>query len=114
MDQTDRFQCAFGGRSLLAVGGVFQRRSRSDLNAQLAYFLDRKLWQGASLRHDLTYYPRLSDLNDYYLLAQFVLEQEISSKWSVNATIILDYDATPAPDTKRSTSKVLIGISTKF
>jgi Protein of unknown function, DUF481 len=76
--------------------------------------LEKALWKGARLKHDFTIYPDIGDLSDYYLLAQVILEQALSGSLTIDARYIFDYDTTPAPDTKKSTSKFVLAVGKTF
>jgi len=88
--------------------------TRSDVTLKLGYLLDMALWRAARLKHDFTIYPAISDLSDYYFLAQVALEQGLTDSLSFEVRYILDYDATPAPDADKSSSKLILAVGKAF
>jgi hypothetical protein len=85
-----------------------------DITLRLGYLLEKALWKSARLKHDFTIYPSFSDFSDYYFLAQIALEQALSHSMTVEARYIVDYDSTPAPDTNKSSTKVIVAVGKTF
>jgi Protein of unknown function, DUF481 len=86
----------------------------SDLSVRLGYLLEKALWRGARLKHDFTIYPATHDLRDYYFTARFSLEQALANGFTIDLRLLLDYDATPAPDADKSTSKFILAVGKSF
>ncbi|NUL81104.1 MAG: DUF481 domain-containing protein [Armatimonadetes bacterium] len=86
----------------------------STLNGRAGYLFDMALWNGAILKHDLTFLPKLSDFDDYYSIARVVIEQELGGAFTVNLLAIFDYDSTPAPGAKKATSRYILALGKKF
>jgi putative salt-induced outer membrane protein YdiY len=86
----------------------------SKVTGQLGYRLNALFLGTARFRHDLTYYPTLSDLSDSYLLSQFILEQPLAGSMYLDLRYIVDYTSHPGANAARSTSKLLFGLGKKF
>jgi hypothetical protein len=88
--------------------------TRSNLAPRLGYLLEKTLWKSARLKHDFTIYPKLSDWSDYYLLTQVILEQVLSDSVTIDARFIFDHTSKPAPNVKKSTSKLILAVGKTF
>jgi putative salt-induced outer membrane protein YdiY len=135
--QTDRVQ-KLDLRVLLGTGYGYQWRTSADFNfrtdvglslryedfqdaaadwrpaAQLGYALDGKLPRGLKYGHNMAFFPALFIRGDYYLRAEFTLEQPLGGAFSFNARAILDETTRPGPDAARYTSKYIFGLGVSF
>ncbi|MEP6755599.1 MAG: DUF481 domain-containing protein [Chthonomonadales bacterium] len=88
--------------------------NKSGISGQAGYLYTRRVSKTANFRHDLTYYPKLSNLNDYYAVTNLIFDQALSGSLTLSARILMDYSSTPAPGAQRSTSRYILSIGTKF
>jgi len=88
--------------------------STSNISAQLGYHLDKKLNDKITFINDLTYYPSLDKVSDYYLTSTAELRAAITEKMFANFRVILDYDVTPAEGSKTTDLKYILGIGWSF
>lgn len=87
---------------------------KTRLAGELGYDFKWILTAATTFIHDLTFLPALSDLADNYLLIQFGLNQDLTSKLYASLQAILDNTSRPGPGAAKSTSKLLIGLGLRF
>lgn len=88
--------------------------SRNSATMEAGYRFEWAPRDGTRLTHNLTWFPNLKGMSDYYYLAQFGLEQSVSGNLFVSIRSILERDTTPAPGVPRTTSRLLLGVGTRF
>ena len=91
-----------------------QTDSNSEISIQLGYNFDKKLTQNTSFIHELTYYPSIDKLSDYYLTTTAELRTTVTAAIFMNAKAILDYDATPAIGAHKTDVKYFLGLGYSF
>lgn len=85
--------------------------SDSKFSLRLGYIYDQKFDKVFSLVHNLTYYPDLGDMSDYFLTSTSTeLRAQINSCLFTNFKILFDYDATPAEGKGNTDVKYLFGV----
>lgn len=88
--------------------------SKSELTTQLGYHFDRKLNSKAKFTHDLTYYPRIEKISDYFLTATAGIRADINASFFANFKTIFNYNVTPAAGAGRTDVKYFFGIGYNF
>lgn len=91
-----------------------QTDSNSELSFQAGYNLNKRLWKNLRFVHDLTYYPSLDQVSDYYLTTTGELRTNLTKQLLANLKIIFNYDATPAADQGSTDVKYLLGVGLSF
>jgi len=91
-----------------------QTESNSELSAQLGYHFDKKLVDNIKFIHDLTYYPSIQKVSDYFLTTTAEVRAGISKNMFTNFKVILDYDTTPAQGSGKTDTKYLLGVGWNF
>lgn len=91
-----------------------QTDSNSELSFQAGYNLNKRLWKNLRFVHDLTYYPSLDRVSDYYLTTTGELRTNLTKQLVANLKIIFNYDATPAVDQGSTDVKYLLGVGLSF
>ena len=75
--------------------------TNDSVSLKLAYHIDKKLREGIKAFHNMTFFPAVQDINDYYFLTDAGLRVDLTSG-SPEFKVERKYDATPAPDASRS------------
>ena len=88
--------------------------SNSELSAQAGYNLDHQLNKSVKFLHDLTYYPALDKVSDYYLTTTAELRASLTQTMFANFKMIFNYDATPATGRSSTDVKYIFGIGMTF
>jgi len=88
--------------------------SNSELSAQAGYNLDHQLNKSVKFLHDLTYYPALDKVSDYYLTTTAELRASLTKTMFANFKTIFNYDATPAAGRSSTDVKYIFGIGMTF
>jgi len=91
-----------------------QAGSNSELTAQVGYNIDHKFTRKIHLRHDLTYYPAMDKLSDYYLTTTGSLRADLTDRTFVDFKTIFSYDSTPAPGQGGTDVKYILGVGLDF
>jgi putative salt-induced outer membrane protein YdiY len=88
--------------------------SKSDLSAQLGYHFDKKLHSQIKFLNDLTYYPSLEKLSDFFLTTTAEIRFSVTEQIFTNFKVIYNYNTTPAEGTGKTDVKYLLGVGLKF
>ncbi len=88
--------------------------SNSEISMQLGYNFDKKLYKKIKFLNDLTYYPSIVKLSDYYLSTTAEIRAYFTERFFANFKAILDYDATPAPGSGETDVKYIFGLGVSF
>ncbi len=88
--------------------------SNSELSAQAAYNFDHQIRDGVKFIHNLTYYPALDKLSDYYLTTTAELRASLTKSMFANFKVIFNYDATPAIGRGSTDVKYIFGAGMTF
>ena len=88
--------------------------SNSELSAQAGYNFDHQLNKSVKFLHDLTYYPALDKVSDYYLTTTAELRASLTQTMFANFKTIFNYDATPAVGRSSTDVKYIFGIGMTF
>lgn len=88
--------------------------SNSELSVQAGYHFDKKLYEGLQFINELTYYPAIDKVSDYYLTTTAELRASITGQMFTNFKVIFDYDATPAQDAGSTDVKYILGAGMSF
>ncbi len=91
-----------------------QTDSNSEISAQIGYYFDKKLWKNLSFIHELTYYPILDKLSDYYLTTTAELRTNFTQTLFMNVRAIMNYDDTPAIGSHKTDVKYFLGLGYSF
>ncbi len=91
-----------------------QTDSTSNVSAQLGYHLDKRLTKTLLFINDLTYYPSIEQVSDYFLTTTAELRASITEKMFTNFKVIFDYDSTPAQDAGSTDVKYILGVGWSF
>ena len=88
--------------------------SNSELSLQAGYNFDHQINESVKFLHDLTYYPALDKLSDYYLTSTAELRASLTKTMFANFKVIFNYDATPATGRGSTDVKYIFGIGMTF
>ena len=91
-----------------------QTSSNSELSFQAGYNFDRQVTKTVKFLHDLTYYPAIEKLSDYYLTTTAELRASLTQAMFANFKVIFNYDATPAMGQGSTDVKYLLGVGLNF
>jgi putative salt-induced outer membrane protein YdiY len=91
-----------------------QTDSNSEITLQLGYNFDKKLRENIKFVHDLTYYPSIDKVSDYYLTTTAGVRADFSKTFFLTLKAILNYDATPAIGSGKTDVKYFLGLGYRF
>jgi len=91
-----------------------QTDSNSDITLQLGYNFDKKFRKNIKFVHDLTYYPAIDKVSDYYLTTTAGMRADFSETFFLTVKAILNYDATPAIGAHKTDVKYFLGLGYRF
>ncbi len=91
-----------------------QTDSNSEVSFQAGYNLDKTLMKNVKFIHDLTYYPSIDKVSDYYLTSTGEIRAYFTSTMFTTFKVIFDYDATPAIGSHKTDTKYLFGVGYSF
>lgn len=91
-----------------------QTDSSTQVSGQIGYHLDKKLTQKLMFVNDLTYYPGLEKLSDYFLTTTAELRADITEQIFTNFKVVFDYDSTPSRDAGSTDVKYIWALGYKF
>jgi putative salt-induced outer membrane protein YdiY len=103
----------------LGLASVFEKyqnlaESKNKLSLQAGYNFSQQLGKNTKFLNDLTWYPSLDKLSDYFLTSTAELRTSLTKNMFANLKIIFNYDATPAPDRGNTDIKYLLGVGLSF
>jgi putative salt-induced outer membrane protein YdiY len=103
----------------LGVASLYEKfdnatESNSEVSVEAGYHFDKKLTESLKFINDLTYYPSLEQVSDYYLTTTAQLRASITERMFTDFKVIFDYDATPAVDAGNSDVKYIFGLGWSF
>lgn len=88
--------------------------SSENVSLKLAYHVDKKLREGLSIFHNMTFYPSLESLNQYYFLTDAGLRADLTSNFFTEFKVELKYDSNPAEDSSREDVRYILGVGWSF
>ena len=88
--------------------------SSSEMSLQLGYHFDKKLAKNIKFINDLTYYPALSKMSDYYLTTTAEIRTNFTETFFANLKAIFNYDTTPAQGRHQTDTKYFLGLGYSF
>ncbi|MHC4118343.1 MAG: DUF481 domain-containing protein [Planctomycetota bacterium] len=88
--------------------------SKSELTMQLGYHFDRKINSILKFTHDLTYYPSIEKLSDYFLTSTAGIRADFDASFFANFKTIFNYNVTPAIGAGSTDVKYFFGIGYNF
>lgn len=91
-----------------------QTDSNSEMSLQLGYNFDKKLRKNIKFTHDLTYYPAIDKISDYYMTTTAGLRADFTEKLFLTLKAIFNYDATPATGRGSTDTKYFLGLGYRF
>ena len=91
-----------------------QTDSNSEVSFQAGYNFDKTLMKNVKFIHDLTYYPSMDKVSDYFLTSTAELRAYFTSTMFTTFKVIFDYDATPAIGSHKTDTKYLFGVGYSF
>ena len=91
-----------------------QTDSNSEITLQLGYNFDKKLRKNIKFVHDLTYYPAIDKVSDYYLTTTAGVRADFTEKFFLTAKAILNYDTPPAIGAHKTDVKYFLGLGYRF
>jgi len=91
-----------------------QTDSNSEITLQLGYNFDKKFRKNIKFVHDLTYYPSIDKVSDYYLTTTAGVRADFSETFFLTAKAIMNYDATPAIGAHKTDVKYFLGLGYRF
>lgn len=113
--ETDRtgFSTNFGLASLYEKFDN-QADSNSELSVQAGYNFNTAFLKNLQFVHNLTYYPSIDKMSDYYLTTTGELRTNLTKSLFANFKVIFNYDVTPAPGQGSTDVKYLFGVGLSF
>ena len=91
-----------------------QTDSNSEVSFQAGYNFDKTLMKNVKFIHDLTYYPSIDKVSDYFLTSTAEIRAHFTSTMFTTFKVIFDYDATPAIGSHKTDTKYLLGVGYSF
>ena len=91
-----------------------QSDSNSEITLQLGYNFDKKLRKNIKFVHDMTYYPSIDKVSDYYLTTTAGLRADFTETFFLTLKAILNYDSTPAIGSGNTDVKYFLGLGYRF
>ncbi|MHC4478071.1 MAG: DUF481 domain-containing protein [Planctomycetota bacterium] len=91
-----------------------QTESNSEISFQLGYNFDRQLTNRLKFMHDLTYYPSIEQVSDYYLTSTSELRANFTQTLFTSFKVIFNYDTTPAIGSGSTDTKYIWGVGGSF
>ena len=103
----------------LGIASLYEKfdnatESNSEVSVEAGYHFDKKLTKSLKFINDLTYYPSLEQVSDYYLTTTAQLRASITERMFTDFKVIFDYDASPAVGTGNSDVKYIFGLGWNF
>ena len=99
---------------LAYVNEKYKTASNDGLSAQLGYHFDKKLTDKIIFINDLTYYPALKKVSDYYLTTTAEIRAKFTNSFFANFKTIFNFDSTPAEGTHKTDVKYFLGLGYTF
>jgi putative salt-induced outer membrane protein YdiY len=103
-----------GGLASLYERYTNRTNSTDEVSGQLGYHFDRKLNSKVKFFNDLTYYPKLEELSDYFLTTTGEIRTSITERIFTNFKVIFNHDATPAEGARKTDVKYIFGFGWSF
>ncbi len=91
-----------------------QTDSNSEVSFQAGYNFDKTLMKNVKFIHDLTYYPSIDKVSNYYLTSTAEIRAYFTSQMFSTFKVIFDYDTTPALGSHSTDTKYLLGVGYSF
>ena len=88
--------------------------SISYIAARTAYRYEAPLSDVTKLVHRAEIFPSLEDKADIYCQVTTEIQTSLSKSMVANLTHVLDYDNTPAPDSKRADQRIILSVGWSF
>ncbi|MHC4220807.1 MAG: DUF481 domain-containing protein [Planctomycetota bacterium] len=103
----------------LGVASLYEKfdnstESNSEESLQAGYHFDVKLNDKLKFINDLTYYPSMSRVSNYFLTTTAEIRATVTEQFFTNFKAILDYDTTPAAGKGNTDVKYLWGVGWNF
>lgn len=102
------------GLSWLSEDYTKDRGRKEELTAQVSYGVDRRFAERFMILHGLKWYPSLEAPKDFLLTSDGGLRYYFTERIFVGLDATLDYDSTPAPDSKAINVKYGAGFGLSF
>jgi putative salt-induced outer membrane protein YdiY len=106
--------CELGLAQMDEEYGTTPGTSNSEVTAQASYKLTHQLVDTVQLIHDLTYYPSINKVSDYYLTTTAELRANFTETMFANFKVIYGRDSTPALGQGASDTKYILGVGMGF
>ncbi len=106
--------CELGIAQMDEEYGTNPGTSDSEVTAQASYKLTHQLVDTVQLIHDLTYYPSIKQVSDYYVTTTAELRANFTETMFANFKVIYSRDATPAMGQGSSDMKYILGVGMGF
>ncbi|MCP4452636.1 MAG: DUF481 domain-containing protein [Planctomycetes bacterium] len=103
-----------GAASVYEQYNVVGGQKNSQISMQLGYNMTHGFTKTVDLVHELTYYPSLEQVSDYYLTTGAELRTRFSSRMFGSLKTLFNYDATPAPSKGNTDVKYIVGVGFDF
>jgi len=98
-----------------ASGTEIREITKNDeVSLQLGYSFDWKFAKIFTFTHNLTYYPSLGEVADYYLTTDAELKAALTESLFTSFKAIIDYDSTPAEGIGTTDTKYILGVGWNF
>jgi hypothetical protein len=107
------FSTSFGLASLYEKFNN-ETESNSEISLQAGYNLSKTLYKRVKLLHELTYYPSVDKLSNYFLTTSGEVRATMIKNLYASFRVIFDYDTSPAIGRGSTDVKYLLGIGWEF
>lgn len=99
---------------LAYVNEKYDTEKDDSLSAQVGYHFDKKLRDNITFINNLTYYPSLEKVSDYYMTTTAEIRANFTSSFFANFKTIFNYDSTPAEGKHNTDVKYFLGLGYSF
>jgi putative salt-induced outer membrane protein YdiY len=91
-----------------------ETESKSEISLELGYNFDKTLRKNIKFVHELSYYPAVDKLSDYYLTTSAGVRADFTEKFFATFKTIFNFDSTPAIGAGSTDVKYFFGLGYRF
>lgn len=91
-----------------------QTKSNNEITAQLSYNFETKLRDNIKFINNLSYYPAIKNISDYYLTTTAEIRADLTKNFFANFKTIFNFDSTPAIGAHKTDVKYFFGLGYNF
>lgn len=90
------------------------QEASENISLKLAYHVDKQLREGLTVFHNLTFYPSIESISDYYLLTDAGIRADLTDSFFTEFKVEFKYDSSPAENSSRSDLRYILGVGWSF